>query len=191
MQSYLNKIAEINNFDISISDNKTSEWIFHHGMLFQSPYKWWQDHNSAAPAKRKTLHEGIDLLFLKDKNNQINKLKAGTLIPSSTDGRVINICDDFICKSAVVLHSISLKQKLDLVFIYAHIFPGSRINVGTELKQGSKIGSVADVAKKIPIPPHLHLSIAEIPKNIPAKNLNWDFFSNPTSEVNLINPLFV
>jgi len=161
-------------------------------MLFQSPYKWWKDNSSFKPAKRKTLHEGIDILFFEDQSKQIQKLDKGTLIPSATDGKVINICDDFIGKSVVVLHSLSLQQKLDLIFIYGHIFTDCGINIGTNLKLGDTIGSIADVSKKkTSIPPHLHLSVAEIPKNFPAKNLNWDFFSNQTSEINLINPLFI
>ncbi|MCK5542132.1 MAG: peptidoglycan DD-metalloendopeptidase family protein [Desulfobacterales bacterium] len=161
-------------------------------MLFQSPYKWWQNHNSLKNSKRKTLHEGLDILFFKDKNNHIQNLWAGMSIPTATDGKVVNICDDFLGQSIVVRHSISFQQKLDLIFIYAHLLTDIKIKIGSDLKQGDIIASIADVTeKKTTIPPHLHLSVIEIPKSTPAKNLNWNFFSDTKSKPNLINPLFL
>ena len=44
--------------DIAEGKNRIGEWVFHHGMLFLSPYKWWE-----SPGNRKTIHEGIDILF--------------------------------------------------------------------------------------------------------------------------------
>lgn len=161
-------------------------------MLFQSPYKWWQNQKSFESDKRKTLHEGLDILFFKDKNKQIQKLKVGTLIPTATDGKIINICHDFIGQSIVVQCKSFFQQKFDLIFVYAHLLPDSNMKIGNNLKQGDIIASIADVTKKkTTIPPHLHISVVEIPKATLAKHLNWIFFSDTKSKLNLINPLFI
>ena len=192
IQSYLEKIVEINNLDIIKSETGAGKWIFHHGMLFSSPDTWWKNRDGSQPDKRKTAHEGIDILFFKDKNKQIQKLNTDTLIPAATNGKIINICDDFIGKSIIVRHSISFKQKLDLIFVYAHILPDSSIKIGASLKQGDIIATIAKTdKKKTTLPPHLHFSVIEIPKEISAENLNWNFFSDKKSRLNLMNPLFV
>ncbi len=192
IHSYLKNIATINNLNITITDTKVSDWLFHPGMLFQSPFKWWQNHNNFENGKRKTLHEGIDILFYKDKNRQIQKLKPGALIPAATDGKIINICNDFLGQSIIVLCKSTYQQKLDLIFVYAHILPDPKVKIGNNIKQGEIIASIAvTLKKKTAISPHLHLSAMEIPKTIPAKYLNWNFFSDSKSKINLINPLFV
>jgi hypothetical protein len=192
LPSFLEKIAEINNLDITGPDKKHGEWIFHHGMLFSSPYKWWQDSNSLEPAKRETLHEGLDILFFKDKNKQIQKLNTDTLIPAATNGKIVNICDDFIGQSIIVQHSISFQQKLDLIIIYAHILPDNKIKIGRKLNQGEIIASIAGRGEeKTIMPPHLHFSTLEILKKTRLEHLNWDFFSNRKSKINLINPIFI
>ena len=192
IQSYLEKIAEINNLDIAASDKGNGKWMFHNGMLFLSPYKWWQDHGVYKTDKRKTAHEGIDILFFKNKNKQIQKLNTDTLIPAATNGKIINLCDDFLGQSIVVLNNSSSQEELDIIFVYAHVLPESSITIGTNLKQDEIIASIADTSKiKTPLPPHLHLSVIEIPKNTPAKRLNWKFFSNRENKINLINPLFI
>ncbi|MCK5312353.1 MAG: M23 family metallopeptidase [Desulfobacteraceae bacterium] len=189
---YLEKIAEINNLDIAKPDKGTGKWIFHHGMLFLSPDAWWQNRNGSQPDKRRTLHEGVDILLFQGMSKQIQKLNTDTLVPSATNGEVINICEDFIGKSIIVRHNISFQQTLDLIFVYAHILPNSSLKIGTTLKQGDIIASIAKTdKKKTALPPHLHLSVIEIPKQIPAAHLNWDYFSDKTSRINLINPLTV
>ena len=192
IQSYLEKIADINNLDIALSDNHIGEWVFHHGMLFSSPDTWWQSHKTSKPDKRKTVHEGIDILFYKDKNKHIQQLKADAFIPAYSGGKIINICNDFISKSIIVRHNISLKQRLDLIIVYAHILPSNKIKVGINLKQGDIIATIARTdKKKTTLPPHLHFSVIEIPKNIPTEHLNWEFFSDKKSKINLMNPLFL
>jgi len=192
IQPYLKNISAINNLSIAESSNKAGKWIFHHGMLFSSPYKWWQGRDRLELAKRKTLHEGLDIIFYEDKNQQIQKLNTGVLIPTATDGKIINICDDFLGQSIIVRHSISFQQELDLIFIYAHILPDIKIKIGSDLKQGDIIASIADTTeKKTTIPPHLHISVIEIPKSTPAKSLTWNLFSGTKTELNLINPIFL
>ncbi|MCP3953375.1 MAG: M23 family metallopeptidase, partial [Desulfobacterales bacterium] len=84
------------------------------------------------------------------------------------------------------------QQKLDLIFVYAHLLPDSKVKIGDDIKQGEIIASIAATLKtKAAISPHLHLSVMEIPKKIPAKHLNWNFFSDTKSKLNLINPLFI
>ncbi len=161
-------------------------------MLFQSPFKWWPSYSKLENNKRKTLHEGLDILLFKDKNKQIQKLKIGTLIPTATDGKIINICDDFLGQSIVVLCKSSHKQKLDLIFVYAHLLPDSKVKIGTDLRQGEIIASIDSTLKnKAAISPHLHLSVMETPKATPGKYLNWNYFSDKNSKRNLINPLFI
>lgn len=132
------------------------------------------------------------ILLFKGTNNQIQQLNTDTLIPSAANGKIINICEDFIGKSIIVRHNISFKQKLDLTFVYAHILPDTSIEIGTNLNKGDIIASIAKTDKrKTTLPPHLHFSVIETPKETPLEHLNWKFFSDKKSRINLINPLFI
>jgi murein DD-endopeptidase MepM/ murein hydrolase activator NlpD len=185
-QSYLKKIADINHLDIAYAGDNSEGWIFHHAMLFLSKASWWNN-------LRKTPHEGIDLIFYKEnKGKRIQKLNTDTFIPAATDGKIINICNDFIGKSIVVLDNSSGQNKFNIIYVYAHILPVGTMQIGTKLKQGDVIAKIAKTdKKKTTLPPHLHFSVMEIPKGLPAKDLNWKLFSDQGSEINLINPLFV
>ncbi len=193
IQSYLKSIAEVNALDIADSGNNAGKWVFHHGMLFLSPDIWWHPFGSKT-YKRKTMHEGIDILFYMDNNKQIQNLDTNTLILSATSGRIINICDDFIGKSIIISNDTCQKQNhdFDLIFVYAHILPNKNIKTGMDLNKGDIIAKIAKTdKKKTLLSPHLHFSVIEISKTIPAEDLTWKLFSDITSKINLINPFYL
>ncbi len=190
MQLYLDEICKINRLDIP--GKGLCQWVFHHGMLFSSPHKWWLDPNTTEPALRSTLHEGVDILMYINSSKCIEKLNPGALVPSAADGRIINICDDFLGQSIVVRHNISHCQKLDLIFVYAHVSPVHTIKADIDISKGDIIASIAPEKSNQGTPsPHLHLSIIEVPKNIAHPKLNWSLFAGTRSEINLINPFFI
>jgi len=49
----------------ALDQSRFESWIFCHGMLFNSPDKWWGDHGS-----RDYPHEGIDLCLYRDRSRR-------------------------------------------------------------------------------------------------------------------------
>jgi len=191
-QKYLKNISRANNLDISKNDAQGGQWIFHHGMLFQSPDAWWHNRAGSRPEKRNTLHEGVDILFYKNNKNEMKQLNHTTLVPAANSGTVINICHDFIYQSIIILDTLSAQNKFDLIFVYSHIIPISDLTSGSRVNQGEIIATIAKTdKKKTDLPPHLHLSAMEIPKGMPVENLNWKFFTDKESEINLVNPVLI
>jgi len=68
-------------------------WIFCHGMLFNSPDKWWGDHGL-----RYYPHEGIDLCLYQDRANRIRRINEKTRIPVMQDGVVKAMFNDYLGK---------------------------------------------------------------------------------------------
>ena len=180
VSEYLAKIAEINRLDINGPDG----WIFHHGMLFQSPAKWWGDFGY-----RHAPHEGLDILLYRTPIGSVERIGTDTLVPVVKDGYTVNICDDFLGRSLVLEDPELSGSGFRVLWVYAHleIMPG--IYTGTALKKGSIAATPASTAgKKSKIAAHLHLSVLEVPSSIPAKELDWNLFGNPDSPIRLINP---
>ena len=180
---YLSTIAAVNRLDIK----EPGGWIFHHRMLFQSTAKWWGDFGY-----RHAPHEGLDILFYRAGDGSLAGIGPATLVPVLEDGRVINICDDFLGRSLVVEDPARSFGTLRVIVVYAHldIMPGTE--TGTTLKKGDIIATPASTAgKKSKIAPHLHLSVMEVSSSIPARQLDWNLFGNPDRRVRLINPVFL
>ncbi len=179
------------------------EWLFYPGMLFGSRDKWWADWK-----QRYTPHEGLDITFYRIKEydklsiNNIRSFNQHTVVPAMADGTVLNICNDFLGQSVVVECGSLSKRSLQcnhaiqnsiIAVIYSHIFISCGLTIGDMVTKGQSIGKVADTSmKRSGIPPHLHLSCAEILANIPLHKLDWNLFGNPTSNgVKFYDPMWI
>ncbi|MFO7751925.1 MAG: hypothetical protein R6V41_02265 [Desulfobacteraceae bacterium] len=183
LSEYLAKIAAVNRLDIEAPCG----WIFHHGMLFQSTAKWW-----GAPGNRHAPHEGLDIQMYRTGRGDIAAVSPDFLVPALDDGHVVNICNDFLGRSLVVVNRAFSKRSLSVLAVYAHLDVMPGIETGTSLTKGDIVGTPASTAgKKSKIAAHLHLSILEVPYSFPAWQLDWNLFGNPDSSVHLINPVFL
>ncbi len=181
LSDFLNGIATANLPAVS----GVGEWVFHPGMLFSGRHKWWG--NSGL---RPFPHEGLDILFYRDRDGIHRLLWPGARIPAMTDGEVVNVCTDFLGKSIVVLNAACTTKDTRVVCVYAHLTPDNRIEKGLPLKKGELIAAIPPAAgDKSPVPPHLHLTVAEVPKCIPFRRMNWELFGGISKEIRLINPV--
>lgn len=167
-----------------LDKSRFEEWIFCPGMLFNDPYKWW-----GCGGIRQRPHEGLDFCFYRDKAGQEHSLDEGIKIPVMYEGEIIHIEDDFLGKSIFVSHGIYDGLGNRFHTIYGHTNPCSGIDIGKVLSEGEVIAAIADVGKKkTEISPHLHISVAWLPKSFPYERLNWKTISN-RSMATLRDPL--
>jgi murein DD-endopeptidase MepM/ murein hydrolase activator NlpD len=159
-------------------------WIFHPGMLFGSPDKWWGDRG-----QRDFPHEGIDVCLYGNRRGQTLALDAQSRIPVMHSGCVKAMFTDYLGQALIVEHTLEKGKYYKFLTVYAHTKPLSGIQIGQDLKAGDIIATIADTHRsKANIRPHLHLSIG-----IPAPELSyeafvWNIMRNPDL-VRLLNPL--
>lgn len=159
-------------------------WIFYPGMLFNDLCAWWGDRGVRLRA-----HEGIDFCFYRDTGGQDHSLREKTHIPMMYEGEIIRIEDDFLGKSIFVNHNIYDDRENRLHTIYGHTNPYSGVTIGKVLGEGELIATIADTGKKTTkIPPHVHISVAWLPKSFPYERLGWKTMSD-RSVVTLCDPL--
>ncbi len=161
-------------------------WIFCHGMLFNSPDKWWGDHGL-----RDYPHEGIDLCLYRDSSYRIRRMNETTRIPVMQDGVVKAIFKDYLGKALVIEHEHSGSNTGKLISFYAHTDPRPDIEAGAIVKEGDIIATLADTSNsKSNISPHLHFSLG-----LPSKEISYDGFVwniiRKTEMMTLLDPLVV
>ena len=161
-----------------------TRWLFHPGMLFGSPEKWWGDRG-----ERDFPHEGIDLGLYANQQRQTIALGAATRIPVMHDGVVRAMFKDYLGQALIVEHTLEHGQDQKFLSVYAHTTPLAGIRIGQNLKAGDIIATIADTNRsKANILPHLHLSVG-----IPAPELSyeafvWNIMRDPQM-VTLVDPL--
>jgi hypothetical protein len=106
------------------------------------------------------------------------------------DGRIINVCDDFLGQTLVVDPEKEGSGGTRVVFTYAHILPQNRLNRGHRIKKNEIIARVCDTRKNPQLPPHLHFSCFEVEKTVLPAALTWTLFSKDLT-VKGINPVFL
>ena len=74
-------------------------WIFCHGMLFNSPDKWWGDHGL-----RDYPHEGIDLCLYRNRSRKICRIDEKTRIPVMHDGVIKAMFKDYLGQAIIIEH---------------------------------------------------------------------------------------
>jgi len=160
------------------------EWLFFPGMLFNATDKWWGD-----KGVRGKPHEGLDLALYRDKNGKNHGLDGSIKIPVMYEGKVATIINDFIGKTVCVVHDIHDGKENTLFTIYGHTEPCDDIGKGAMVRGGRIIATITDVyKKKAKMLPHLHISIAWIPKSISLEQLTWQMISD-SQLITLLNPI--
>jgi Peptidase family M23 len=159
-------------------------WVFCPGMLFHSTDKWWGDRK-----KRDKPHEGLDLCFYKDRSDTILRLGETAKVPAIYDGIVVGMIDDFLGKSIIMEHVFPGGDKKRLCTIYGHTLPKDHLRVGSLVKQGDVMATLADAGRfKTNIFPHLHLSLGWTSELISYDRLDWENISDPNT-MTLLDPL--
>jgi len=185
LSDYLLLISQTNKLTGSRDNKHKIQWVFHCGMLFLGKDKWWGDFKF-----RHAAHEGIDITYYRILPGCIHSFDDTTKVPAMDDGRILNICDDFLGKTLVVENKSSLSINKRVIFAYAHVIPENNIKIDHTIQKGDVIARVCDTHRNPLLTPHLHFSCFEVPKNILPKDLNWSLF--PTHrDINLINPVFL
>jgi len=146
------------------------EWIFHPGMFFNAPDKWWGDQG-----KRDKPHEGLDLCLYRDRRGRVHRLDKKTKIPVIYDGIVVGIVNDFLGKSVIIEHGLTDSGDNKFCTIYGHINPRKGLYVGRIVKEGDIIATIADpVNSKAKILSHLHISLGWASKFISYDKFDWE-----------------
>lgn len=162
------------------------QWVFFPGMLFKSMEKWW-----GQAGLRNRPHEGLDLCFYRNRARQTLRLTTTTKVPAMFEGEIVNINDDFLGKSIYVRHRIYDARNRQLYTIYAHVKPYDGVACGSMVSKTTIIATIADAAKKNKqMLPHIHLSMAWLPKQFPCDRLTWETMSD-AGVVTLWDPLEV
>lgn len=178
---YLAAIGQMNR----LGNGRRLEWLFHCGMLFADRSKWWGDFGFRA-----TVHEGIDITYFRTRPGHMQCFKAGIRIPAMEDGRVINICNDFLGRTLVVEPAETESLKTRIIYAYAHIVPENHIRPGQAIHRHEIIAKVCETRKNPSLPPHLHFSCFELERLHPPETMNWSLFATHP-DVNRIHPLFL
>ena len=161
-------------------------WIFCHGMLFNSPDKWWGDHGL-----RDYPHEGIDLCLCRDRVNRIRCMNEKTRIPVMQDGVVKAMFKDYLGKAVIIEHEHSGSDTGRFISFYAHTNPLSEIEDGVVVKEGDVIATLADTSNsKSNIIPHLHFSLGLPSKSFSYDGFMWNTIRKP-EVLTLLDPLAV
>lgn len=160
-------------------------WQFHPGMLFQASLQWW-----SVEKPRSTPHEGLDLCWFEDVGGSRRSLDGTTFIPAPFAGTIVKISQDFLGQSIFLAHDIYSAEKFRLYTAFGHTVPRRGLTAGHSVSKGEVIASIAVPEHKTAVPPHLHLSTALIPADMPVVDLDWKILGNEPA-VTLIDPLKV
>lgn len=181
-QAFLEQIAEAND----LFTKEKIQWLFHTGMLFLSPDKWWGDFKYRASA-----HEGVDITYYnRPKDRVIRQLAAGARVPAMENGTLLNICPDFLGTSMVVESEKNIAKGVRVVMVYAHVTPENGYGPGDIILKNSCVARICDTRKNPKLPPHLHLSCFEILLEVEPEDLNWALFSKQEN-LCMIHPVFL
>lgn len=126
----------------------------------------------------------------RDRDNRTTWLHQEVQVPAMADGRILNICRDFLGQSVVMHYADCPENDSRVMLVYAHIRPDSRITAGLTVTKGDLLGTLADTSnRKSGIPCHLHISVMEITNAVDDAQLNWDLFATPVpTGVNIYDP---
>lgn len=200
---YLETIARVNHLvpdiksreNCAVKNKGAVEWLFHEGMLFASPQKWWDDFKIRA-----TPHEGIDITYYRghhfsdlsspDTDRPVMSFDPTIQVPALAGGTIVNICNDFLARTIVVQYKKNKPNNTRVLLAYAHIQPGEKISKGQSIQKNEIIAIIGPTHKNPKLPCHLHISCIEVSDSVPVNTLNWNLFTQ-TDQVCLINPFFL
>lgn len=161
-------------------------WLFCRGMLFNSADKWWGDFG-----RRDAPHEGLDLCLYRDRAGKTRRLGVDTRIPVMQDGLVKAVIKDYLGHAVIIEHECPGSDTGRLTAFYAHTIPRPAIAVGTVVKAGDIIATLAGTGNsKSKILPHLHLSLGLPSSSFSYEEFVWNMFRDPSMLI-LLDPLGV
>jgi murein DD-endopeptidase MepM/ murein hydrolase activator NlpD len=161
-------------------------WLFHPGMRFNSPDKWWGD-----LGRRDFPHEGVDFCLYRDGAGRVRRLDHETRIPVMHDGVVRSMFADYLGQAVVIEHEKTQPEIGTLISIYAHTRPLDHIKPGVFAKQGDIIATIADTSRsKAKILPHLHFTLGQASPDLVYEPFVWNDMRDP-GRVALLDPLGV
>ena len=186
MQLKKSRFTEMLILENSLEPAEFDSWAFCRGMLFNSPDKWWGDHGL-----RDFPHEGIDLCLYVDRSSVIQRLDEKTRIPVIHDGVVRAMFRDYLGRAVIIEHENPANQPGKFLSVYAHTKPLPGIEVGTGLKEGDMIATIADTChSKAKILPHLHFSLGIPSNSLTYEGFVWNVMRKPEMVI-LLDPLVV
>lgn len=156
---------------VRINTLQFNRWIFEPGMLFRSESKWWGDKGT-----RDKQHNGLDLMLYETDERSQKAISPDTKVPIMYEGTLVKCIRDFLGYSLFAAHEI-YERDSQLFTIYGHIQKPADDIIGKFFNKGEVISTLS-VPANIKIPPHLHISVALIPKSIQIENLSWELFDN-------------
>jgi len=174
-----------------IKINKLDECDFDHlvffsQMMFRSMGKWWN-----GGGVRPVPHEGLDLCFFVNSQNDKFRLDETTDVPLIYDGIIVQVMDDYLGKTVIVSHHPDGKTQSSLLTIYGHVFPDDNLRVGDKINEGDVFATISGVDnRQTTLLPHLHISLARPDMLPPADQLTWELLNKIDRSV-FINPIDV
>lgn len=178
------RFTEMLIFENGLEQGGFDTWLFCPGMRFDSPEKWWGDHGL-----RPYPHEGVDFCLYRDRAGQTRRLDETSRIPAMHDGVLKAVFTDYLGKALIIEHDAVAGGDHRLLSVYAHTRPLPGIVIGSTIKEGDVIATLADTTgSKSGILPHLHFSLG-----IPAPFFSYDPFTWKTIQtpemITLLDPL--
>jgi hypothetical protein len=166
-----------------LGNGTLKEWVFCPGMLFRASTQWWGDHGD-----RTIPHEGLDLLFYRDQDDQIQSLDCSTQVPAVHGGTVVGIIRDFLGASVILRHPVPGDETTVFCTMYGHTNPESTTQIGRTVREGEIIAKLAHTRADARVRAHLHLSIGLVPADFPFEGLDWAIIGDPGTMA-LVDPL--
>jgi murein DD-endopeptidase MepM/ murein hydrolase activator NlpD len=156
-------------------------WQIDPAMRFGAASTWWAD---CGPRPRP--HEGLDLVFYRDRAHGIQRLELETCIPAMYDGIVVRLCDDYIGRSVMMEHRFPSRPGW-FYTLYGHTRPGAGLEVGRGVRRGEIVARLAPVTRPgSTVLPHLHISVGWSPKPVAPEQLGWGVLPDV---LHLLDPL--
>jgi murein DD-endopeptidase MepM/ murein hydrolase activator NlpD len=187
MHNYIPTAGSFHRRLISTNDlghQEFKEWSFRPGMLFDAKHKWWGNRGV-----RSTPHEGLDIAFFNTATCEMRRLPIRAKVPAIFDGEIIKVSSDFLGKSIFVRLKLPRTKTPHLFTIYAHTEPYPGIETGLQITEGDIIATVAETGRiGVPVPSHLHVSLAWIPDGLSLEMLDWKYISDRNGLI-LLDPL--
>jgi hypothetical protein len=172
-------LVQINGLD----SDAFREWLFCPEMLFQASTQWW-----GSRGDRTTPHEGLDLLFYRDREDRIQSLDSSNWIPAMCGGVVVGIIRDFLGLSLILRHEVSGDETRVFCTMYGHTAPKRELQIGQVVQEGETIARLAPARNRARVRAHLHLSIGIVPADFSFEGLDWATIGDPKM-MTLLDPL--
>jgi hypothetical protein len=156
-------------------------WHIDPAMRFGAARMWWAD---LGPRPRP--HEGVDLLYYRDRDQALRRLDTETQIPAMYDGTVVRLCDDFIGRSVMMGHRFPDRAGW-FYTLYGHTHPCAGQAAGQTIHAGETVAHLAPVTRPgSTVLPHLHISVGWSPESVAPERLDWTLLPEA---LHLLDPL--